>query len=253
MFLLLVFSGWLGLKGILNYAGASKRRAEDISHKEISPSPSLKPLVDSLLHLGFTRLGETVTYLPLTSFPGITWLFLDEPGTTCTDVIEASDGDTKAVLAFWSTFNNTAAIETGYPTGERINTYDFRSHTIPSSVKDAYQHHLQQVIDFGTYHGAPIRFRSMDDYLQQGAIYNEHHARRKLRRLFLATLMYVIGGIYTLCVSIVVVASMRHQALTLQLLFDKLLQLTKLFTPAIVIILLISQISVWIGRKPSKE
>jgi hypothetical protein len=160
------------------------------------------------------------------------------------------DVDAEPVLAFWTTFNDTATVETGYPTGERIDTPDFRSHTIPSSVQDAYQHHLQQVADFGTHHGAPIQIRNMDDYLQQDAIYHEYHVRRELRRLFLASLVNVIGCIYALCASIAVVVSMRHsEAFTLQLLFDKLLRLTMLLAPAFVVTLLISEVSVLMGRR----
>ena len=254
MFFLLLSNGWSGFKAILNYAGAPKRRAEDISHKDISPSSTLKPVIDVLISLGFTRLGETLTYLPLVPFGGITWLFLDEKGTTCVDIVEVGDVDAKPMLAFWTTFDDAATVETGYPTGERIDTPDFRSHTVPGSVQDAYQHHLRQVADFGAHHGAPIQFRGMDDYLQQSAIYREHHARRQLRRLFLDNLVNVMSCIYALCASIAVVVSMWHsEAFTLQLLFDKLLRLTILLTPAVVITFVISQVSVWMGRKSSKE
>lgn len=254
MFFLLMANGWARFKAILIYAGVSRRRAEDISHKEISPSPTLEPLVASLIPLGFTRLGETVTYMPLTPFPGITWLFLDENGTTCADIVEIGDVDPKPMVAFWTMFNDTAAAETGYPTGERIDTPDFRSHTIPDSVQDAYQQHLRQVADFGIYHGSPIRFKSMNDYLQQSAIYREHHARRKMRRLFLDNLVNVMGCVYALGASVAVVVSMQHsEALTLQLLFDKLLRLTMLLAPAVVIVFGVSQVSVWVGRKSSKE
>jgi hypothetical protein len=254
MFFLLMVNGWLGHKGVLIYAGVSRRRAEDISHKEISPSPTLEPVVDLLISLGFTRLGETITYLPLASLGSITWLFLDKNRTTCVDVVQAGDVDVKPMLAFWTTFNDAASVETGYPTGERIDTPDFRSHTVPSGVKDAYRHHLRQVADFGTYHSTPIQFRSMDDYLQQSATYREHHAQRKLRRLFLDNLVNVIGCIYALCASIAVGVSMQHsEALTLQLLFDKLLQLTMLLTPAVVVTFVISRVSVWVGRKRSRE
>jgi hypothetical protein len=254
MFFLLLANGWSGFKAVLNYAGLSKRRGEDISHKGISPSSTLEPVVDSLISLGFTRLGETLTYLPLVSLGGITWLFLDESGTTCADVIEVTGVDAKPMLAFWTTFDDAATIETGYPTGERIDISDLRSHTVPSSVKDAYQHHLQQVADFGTHHGAPIRFRNMDDYLRQEAIYREHHARRKFRRLFLDNLVNVTSCIYALCASIAVVVSMRHsKAFTIQLLWDKLLRLTVLLTPAVVITFVVSQVSIWMGRKSLKE
>jgi hypothetical protein len=242
MFFLLMRNGWSGFKKVLNYAGVSKRRAEDISHEGISPSSTLEPVVDLLISLGFTCLGETVTYLPLVPSGGIKWLFLDESGTTCADIVEVGDVDAKPMLAFWTTFNDTATVETGYPAGERIDTPDFRSHTIPSSVEDAYQHHLQQVTDFGTYHGAPIQIRNMDDCLQQDAVYYERHARRELRRLFLASLVNAIGCIYALCVSIAVVVSVQHsEVLTLQLLWDKLLQLTILLTPAVVVTLLVSR------------
>lgn len=254
MFFLLMHNGWLGFKGVLNYAGISKRRAEDISHKKISPSSTLEPVVDVLITLGFTRLGETLTYLPLEPFGGITWLFLDEKGTTCAHIVEYGDVDAEPMLAFRTTFSDTAAIATEHPTGERIDTPDLRSHTIPSGVKDAYHHHLRQVADFGTHHGAPIQIRSMADCLQQDAIYCEHHAQRELRRLFLACLVNVMGCIYALGASVAIVVSMQHsEALTLQLLFDKLLRLTMLLAPAVVIVFGVSQVSVWGGRKSSKE
>jgi hypothetical protein len=179
-------------------------------------------------------------------FGAITWLFLDENGTTCADVIETDDVDREPRLAFWTTFSDTAAVETRYPVGERIDTPDFRSHTISSDVQDAYQHHLRQVADFGTHHGAPIQIKNMDDCLQQDMIYHENHAQRESRRPFLACLLYVTACIYALGASIAVGVSMRHiEALTLQLVCDKLLQLTVLLAPAFVVTLLVSLVSVW--------
>jgi hypothetical protein len=254
MLLVLMANGWFGFRAILIYAGVSRRRAKDISHKEISPPPVLETAVASLTSLGFTRLGETSTQVPLVPLPGLTWVFLDRNRTTCADVVMEGDVDTKPMVVFWTAFNDTATVETGYPTGERIKAPDFWSHTIPSSVKDAYQYHLQQVADFGAYHGSPIRFRSMDDYLQQGAIYRELHARRKTRRLFLDNLVNATGCIYALWAPVAVVISMRHsETLTLQLLWDKLFRLTVLLTPAFVITFVVSQVSIWTGRKRSKE
>jgi hypothetical protein len=109
------------------------------------------------------------------------------------------------------------------------------------------------VADFGTHHGAPIQIRNMDDCLQQDVIYNEHHTRRELRRAFLAYLVNMIGCIYALSASIAIGVSIRHVEMpTIQPLWNKLLQLTALLTPAIVVTYVISLVAIRTGRKSSK-
>jgi hypothetical protein len=134
--------------------------------------------VDTLAKLDFKRLGETRTQLPFGE-PGVTWVLIDPQATVVAEVVES---DPNAMLLFSTAYNDEAVVETAYPTGERVKTANFRSHTITTSVQDAYVYHREQVADFSTEHGHPSRIEHMASYLRCDAVYRLRYARRRLRR-----------------------------------------------------------------------
>ena len=176
--LLTLFFGWLGWRIVQTYIGVPKRRPVDVTHLHTPPSPQIQPTVDTLAKLDFKRLGETRTQLPFGE-PGVTWVLIDPQATVVAEVVES---DPNAMLLFSTAYNDEAVVETAYPTGERVKTANFRSHTITTSVQDAYVYHREQVADFSTEHGHPSRIEHMASYLRCDAVYRLRYARRRLRR-----------------------------------------------------------------------
>lgn len=197
----LLFAGLTGAVALLIYLTVRNRRPEDVSAEQIEPPAPAQPLVDALVELGFRRLGESRTRLPLPGVTGTTWILVDGAGTTQAEIVAHPP-----MLALTSVYSDEAVVETGYPLGERIDTPRFRAHVVGSGVAEAYQHHLAQAADFGATHGAPQPIASMADYAQWDRSYRLNHAQRKMRRLFirngvlpLAGAVYLLGaGAFTL-------------------------------------------------------
>jgi hypothetical protein len=175
--LLTAYLGWHGWRMIRVWRGVSKHRPVDITHQDTPPSSQTKPIIDTLAELSFKRLGETLTELGESS--GVTWVLIDPQATVVAEVVESDPG---AMLLFSTTYTDEAVVETGYPSGERINTSSFRSHTIATSVQDAYTHQMEQIAELGDQHGVPRRVGQMRAYFEVDAIHRLRHARRKLRR-----------------------------------------------------------------------
>jgi hypothetical protein len=107
---MLVFTGATGGLGLLIYFGAPKRRPADASHLNLPPPSNSQLTIDRLAALGFQRLGETYTHMPLAMSPGPTWIFIDKPMSTQAEILEINPG-----TFFTTVFADGAVVETGYP------------------------------------------------------------------------------------------------------------------------------------------
>lgn len=196
---LLVFTGATGGLGILIFVGAPKRRPKDASHLKLAPPSNAQNTIDRLINLGFHRLGEIHTQMPLAMSPGPTWIYVDEQGITQAEILEINPG------TFLTTeFADGSTIETGFPQGEDITTSDFVSQTVTTCIEDAYQLHLQTVAEFRESHGAPQTVQTMQDYLYWDGVNRTRHARRKMQRVFHIDLAQVLSLAYGIIVSLVV-------------------------------------------------
>lgn len=175
--LLTAYLGWHGWRTVRVCRGVPKRRPVDITHRRIPPSAQTKPIIEALTELKFKRLGETLTKLIKSS--GTTWILINPQATVVAEVVE---GYPNAMLQFSTTYVDEAVVETRYPTGEHIETASFRSHTISTSVRDAYEHQMEQVAEFSNRHGVPRQIGQMSTYLDCDAAYRLRHAGRKMRR-----------------------------------------------------------------------
>src|SRR4030042_621562 len=166
---ILILIGWLwclwipgkaGIISLLISSGAGKRRPMDISD---SPQPlpvEYQTTVDALSNLGFSRLGET-----LVKIAGVqtvkSRIYISADNLVFAELTEVK----MIIWIFTTVYSDDAAVETGFPCGENIETAGFRSHTITTDLEKAYRHQVQQLEAFGRIHGAPRKIGTMQDYL----------------------------------------------------------------------------------------
>jgi hypothetical protein len=199
MVVLLVFTGATGGLGLLIYFGTPKRRPSDASHLNLPPPGNFQDTIEKIAVLGFHRLGEIYTRMPLSMSPGPTWIFTDGPMTTQAEIVEITPG-----VFFTSIFYDGSVVETGFPQGENISTTVFLSQTVTTSIDDAYHQHQLSLQEFDKDHGSPQPTQTMDDYLHWDGINRSRHARRKMRRVFIIDLIQVLALLYGIVVSMIV-------------------------------------------------
>jgi len=245
---MLVFTGATGGLGLLIYMGVPRRHPTDASHLNMVPPSNAQATVDRLVTLGFQRLGETYTRMPLAMSPGPTWIYIDVSMTTQAEIVEITPG------AFYTTvFADGSVVETGFPQGENIVTPNFLSQTVTTSVDDAYHLHMQNVAEFQTAHGSPQLIKSMEDYLYWDGVYRARHAQRKMRRVFYMDLAQALALLYGIVVSIVVWQLWQHHAPVPQWVTDWDRGLFLLLAPAFFISVLSSLFGVLGSRRNRKR
>ena len=245
---LLVFTGLTGGLGILIYLGTPNRRPTDASHLNLAPPVNAQDSINILIELGFQRLGETYTRMPLAMSPGPTWIFIDHPKTTQAEIVEITPG-----AYFTTVFTDGAVVETGYPQGENITTANLLSHTITTSVGDAFQHHMLNVQEFQERHGSPRTIKSMKEYLHWDKIYRTQYAQGKMLRVFLIDLAQVLAFLYGVIVSIVVWQLSQRHAPVPQWVTDWDRGLFLLLAPAFTVSVLSVLIGLWTSRQNRKR
>src|SRR5262245_37980326 len=113
IYYVLVARGVGSIKSLMISLGAPKRRAEDASNLQVTPSEKLQPFIDKLKELGFVRLGEAGVKLP--GHPTIYEFVLVSPDRSVT--VEATEVMPN-LTAFTTAYPDGAAVETHYPMGE---------------------------------------------------------------------------------------------------------------------------------------
>jgi hypothetical protein len=245
---MLVFTGATGGLGILIYTGAPRRRPTDASHLNMAPPSNAQATVDRLVTLGFQRLGETYTRMPLAMSPGPIWIYVDSSKTTQAEIVEITPG------AFYTTvFADGSVVETGFPQGENIVTPNFLSQTVTTSVEDAYHLHMQNIVEFQAAHGSPQLIKSIEDHLYWDGIYRARHAQRKMRRVFYIDLAQILALLYGIVVSIVVWQLWQRHAPVPQWVTDWDRGLFLLLAPAFFISVLSSLFGVLGSRRNRKR
>jgi hypothetical protein len=146
-----------------------------------------------LEELGFHRLGEAELQLPFRP-AAITWVWVDAQ-----DTIQAELAFGR--VSFSSFFSDNALLVTDYPNGEHINQPAYQSHTITTSLPDAYRYHQRQVEKFSRLHGLPRLVQSMIGYLYWETMGRTFpYGRRKLRRFLRIELVRMGAFVYGLVV-----------------------------------------------------
>ncbi len=170
-----------------NVGGAKNRRPQDISAENRQPTPNAARLITELNTMGFTRLGETLTKIPLMG-KGVTWLLVSADKTDTAEVIDI--GKRMPAMAQFSTvFMDEAVLETSYPIGENQDSALHRARYNTTSLAAAYQQHLTERAAMQTEHGSARPISNMPQYQEWDIRYRELHVRKRLGRPVLPSIL----------------------------------------------------------------
>ena len=184
--------GWNGWVNILMSLGAKYRKPVDVSHLLLPPPPICQENIDALKAIGFRRLGEAQIKSPFK--PPITvWVFFH-----IETQIQAETAWKR--VGFSTYFRDKTLVVTDFPNGERIDMPNYQSHTIKTSVADAYEYHLRQVAKFGQKYGNPHPIRNMSEYQRWEAVGRKHYGTIKLMRWIRADIVRLITFVYGILV-----------------------------------------------------
>jgi len=236
-------------RAILISFGASKRRVLDISELKPTPPEDLQPNIAALENLGFRRLGEIQIKLPTFSSPIQSWIFISSDSLTRAELAESfSKG-----VEFSTIYSDKASLETTFPMGERINTPDFRSHTIATNIEKAHQHHIQQIIDFGKTHPHPRIIKSMEDYIEWDGIYRKLYIRRKFLRHDLTNIIGFTTLVYSILITLVILINHTHWDTLMTDISSLLRSLSLAITPAALIAFVSAYSAILMGKRETKS
>ncbi len=186
--------GWKGWVNIFLTLGAKNRQPIDVSHLLIPPLPADQKNIEELEALGFRRLGEIQINSPFR--PPITgWVFAHVENR-----IQAEAAGRR--IGFSTYFQEKTLVVTDFPNGEHIETPNYQSHTIVTSIPDAYHYHLQQIERFSQKYGSPHPVRTMTDYLRWEVVGRKNYAMRKLSRWITSNIVRLVAFIYGILVLI---------------------------------------------------
>ncbi len=186
--------GWNGWVNIIMSLLAKYRKPIDVSHLLIPPPPITKKNIEALKSIGFRRLGEAQIKSPFN--PTITvWIF-----THIESKIQAEAAWKR--IAFSTYFQEKTLVVTDFPNGEHIEIPNYQSHTIVTSVANAFRYHTQQITKFSLKYGQPHPIRNMTDYLRWELVGRKNYGTRKLMRWVQADIIRLIAFIYGILVLI---------------------------------------------------
>jgi hypothetical protein len=247
MYSVLIIQGRTGIDVFFIMLGAKQRRPIDISHLQIIPSNKLQSTIDKLSKLGFISLGQVrVNIRGVQSADG--WVFISPDKLTHAEATEVMID----LVIFTTVYFDNAVIETGFPTGERIETDTFRSHTITSDVEKAYHHHTQQIEDFNKLHGIPRKTETMHDYLYWDIMYREKYIWKKSSRHIWISSVKILAFVYSFVVTLIFVSSWLQLDTAIAQLDQQLLLLMKIIAPAVLIAVISPYIALWSGHREMK-
>lgn len=156
----------------LIYRGAVNRRVADISAQN-RPVPGLaRPVHNTLVNLGFQRLGETDTPLPGRR-ETVSWLYCNAGGSINAELVVVLG----AAVQFNTVFADHAILETSYPFGENITRENYRSVRVMGSVEAALRRHLEIGNQMILEHGQPIAIADMPTYLAWDVRYRQMYTK----------------------------------------------------------------------------
>ena len=161
--------------------GAAQRRETDATAERPEPPESIRPYLDSLAVLGFTRIGISGIDLPVGGRQ-YSWIHRNADGSIHAQVVTANP-----MAVFISYFaGGTVMLMTSHPDGEMIDDPDLRWHRwTDGGLPGALEHHEEQQRAMQRLHGAPVVLTDMADYLRWDGVGRERFARRQLHGAWL--------------------------------------------------------------------
>ncbi|HET9910674.1 MAG TPA: hypothetical protein VFQ13_02230 [Anaerolineales bacterium] len=180
--------GWRGWVNIFLTLGAKNRQPVDVSHLLIPPPAADQKNIEELKSLGFRRLGEAEVKSPFRP-PLHVWVFAHVENR-----IQAEAAGRR--VGFSTYFQEKTLVVTDFPNGEHIEDRNYQSHTIVTSISDAYHYHLQQIEKFSRKCGPPHPVQTMNDYLRWEVVGRKNYAMRKLSRWITSNLVRLVAFVY---------------------------------------------------------
>ena len=168
--------GWISYKALHVTLGAKQRRVTDATSLQSRPGPLAQKQVRELQAEGFVRLGETQTPLSPERKP-ITFVLVNPEKT-----VQAQVTSSGTMVEFSSIFREDVLVVTDYPHGAHITRPTYQSRTIPTSLEEAYQYHLQQLEAYRQRFGPEQRIQTIADHLKWESMGRVRYGDIKLRR-----------------------------------------------------------------------
>lgn len=181
---LLVWPFWRSMRN------AEKRRVEDVTGSLETPE-DVGAVLQELIRLGFTRLGEEKTDLGQLG-EGYSWHMVDND--THTIAAEIAPYRNGSIAGFTTMLTDDAVVTTNYRVGESFSTPTYRADTCRTSVEDTLTLHRTHLEQFLQRHpGSPRTVSTMSDILEVERIYRARHFRRFLRPPLVRSLLTAIA------------------------------------------------------------
>jgi hypothetical protein len=172
----IIKEGWLGWIGVQTIRGVKKRKSTDVSNLQWTPSSRTQEIITSLNSIGFHRLGEALSILPYKRYVPV-WTLVNADNIVQAEVVFGW-------MSLSTYFQDNVLVVTDYPSGEHIEMPRYQSHTVSSTINDAYMHHLEQVDKFRQQYGSPNLIKDMGDYLKWETVGRINYGGRKLKNLY---------------------------------------------------------------------
>jgi hypothetical protein len=199
----------------------------DVTSQKLPAPAELRPILESLIALGFRRLAEYQRVIDANTVM-TSWYMAAPSGNTHVGVFLAG---TSPMAVFVTMFGERAMVETAYPAGIPVTMRDYRSQVVSTSLADAYASHERLAQTFAARFGAPERVESADDCRRQNDIYDRRFWGRKARARQSRVLIELVSGVYgAVVIAGGIVANWLYKP-DLKLL---VLTLVALFIPAII-------------------
>lgn len=139
-------------------------RFEDISEAHTPPPVLAQSLWDTLIALGFMRLGELRSRDADTDVLHTAWLLTSEDRRT-TALFEMVEGQIAPTVVLLSYFPPLAAVETYTVMAPRVSDPDYRMDWNNQGLHAALEQHRRTLVEFDARHGKPAMINTMREFV----------------------------------------------------------------------------------------
>jgi hypothetical protein len=188
------------------YTGTRVRRQEDFTDQAPLPEPEEAERIDMLNALGYRRLGETVTRMPI--------------GEEVARILVAADGRAYAMVlagfdsvpgltGFFSAWPDGTWVGTLHPRGDALEIAGLRLRVETGTLADAEASHRAAATHLVAEHGEPRRVRELADMLALDADYRTRFGGRELRSIVARSLAPAAFVLVVLVVALALLVAAR--------------------------------------------
>jgi hypothetical protein len=164
-----------------DYTKADQRPVRVVNDADYPIPDDAMNAIMELQAYNFTYLGAMEFASYVRRKPHQEWVLVHQDRNIIlqlSDVMSASKG---MLFQFASAFEDGARVETYLPGRGRIEKPNYRFQKVKGSLSEALDIHQREITDFFFDHGAPLKFYTIDDVVEQERICNIHHAKTRLR------------------------------------------------------------------------